>query len=211
MRQSPIFTFSTSQRKASLISHISFSIGWFGAVVVFLALAIASLTTINNLTAHACYIAMEICTWYVILPFCVFSLLTGVVQALGTKWGLYSHYWIVVKLILTLISTFLLILHLKPISDLATAANNATLPSELHANEVINLISKSGAAILALLFITSISIYKPWGKINNKYYTNTIDMQKNTSKTKIYLFVGLGILLLFIIIKHILSGGLGHH
>ncbi|HZH96176.1 MAG TPA: hypothetical protein VEY06_09840, partial [Flavisolibacter sp.] len=93
--------------KALLTSHITFSVGWIGAVAVFLALAITGLTTQDNQLARSSLIAMELSAWFVVVPFCFTSLFTGVVQAFGTKWGLFKHYWIVVKLFLTVGSTVL--------------------------------------------------------------------------------------------------------
>ena len=37
---------------------------------------------------------MELTGWDVIVPLAVASLLTGLVMALGTKWGLFRHYWV---------------------------------------------------------------------------------------------------------------------
>ncbi len=101
---------TTRITKLVLTSHITFSVGWLGAVAVFLALAITGLTSQNIQLARSAYMAMEMSAWFVIVPFCLASLFTGLIQALGTKWGLFKHYWIVVKLFLT-------ILHLLP--DLA--------------------------------------------------------------------------------------------
>lgn len=119
--------------KVVLTSHITFSVGWLGAVAVFLALAITGITSQNIQLARASYLAMEIMSWFIIVPFCLASLLTGIVQSPGTKWGLFKHYWIVVKLILTIGATILLLLHLQPISLLAgmaaeTKFSNIELP-----------------------------------------------------------------------------------
>lgn len=66
-------------RKAVLTLHITFSVGWLGAVAVFLALAITGLTSRDNQLARSSLIAMELSTWFIIVPFCLTSLFTGVV------------------------------------------------------------------------------------------------------------------------------------
>ncbi len=58
--------------KAVLTSHITFSVGWLGAVVVFLILAITGLTSQDMQTSRACLIAMELSAWFVIVPFCFY-------------------------------------------------------------------------------------------------------------------------------------------
>jgi len=74
-------------RKLGLIAHITFSVGWFGAVAAFLALAIAGLTSENAQVVASCYISMEFVTWFVIVQACAGTLATGIFQSLLTQWG----------------------------------------------------------------------------------------------------------------------------
>src|SRR5258706_780477 len=91
-------------RKFVLFTHITFSVGWFGAVVPYLALTIAGLTSHDVQVVRAAYFSMELIGWFVIVPFSIAALLTGLVQSLGTQWGLFRHSWLVVKVLLNLIS-----------------------------------------------------------------------------------------------------------
>lgn len=84
---------TSNLRKFALTGHVSSSVGFLGAVVGFLALAVAGLTHQNTQIARAAYLTMELVGWFVILPLCLASLLTGLVQSLGTAWGLFQHYW----------------------------------------------------------------------------------------------------------------------
>ena len=97
-------TMTPGVRKLALTVHIMTSIGWFGAVAGFLALAVAGLTSQDAQVVRGAYLAMDLITWFVIVPFCLASLLTGIVQSLGTPWGLFRHYWVVAKLILIVLS-----------------------------------------------------------------------------------------------------------
>jgi hypothetical protein len=72
-------------RKFALTAHVTSSVGWLGAVAGFLALAVAGLTSQNAQMARAAYLAMELITWFVIVPLGLASLLTGLVQSLGTS------------------------------------------------------------------------------------------------------------------------------
>lgn len=187
--------------KAVLTSHITLSVGWLGAVAVFLALAITGLNSQNQQLARGCILAMKISAWFVIVPLCLTSLATGIIQAALTRWGLFRYYWIVVKLFLTLGSTLLLLLHLQPINELANAAMEPTFLNREHSSHIIDLTAKSGAAILELLSIVTISIYKPWGKIQ---------MEEGASKS--WLLVGIiGLALLVLIIVHLFRGGMYGH
>jgi uncharacterized membrane protein len=84
-------TMTPRLRKFTLTAHITFSVGWLGAVIAFLALA-AAMTSQDAQTLRAAWIAMEWTGWYVIVPSVLASLLTGLVMSLGTKWGLFRHY-----------------------------------------------------------------------------------------------------------------------
>jgi hypothetical protein len=200
-----------------LTSHITFSVGWLGAVAVFIALAVTALTTMNNQIARSALLAMDISAWYVIVPFSLASLLTGLVQAFVTKWGLFKHYWIVIKLFLTIVMTILLLLHMQPISYLASVATEPSFSNSQYAKQIIDMIIKAGLAVLVLVAITTISVYKPWGKI--KRYQNANEKQfvlqnKNIKSKKswtFYLLIGLGLLILFVIIKHLSGGGMHRH
>lgn len=66
-----------SLRKFVLTAHITFSVGWFGAVAGFLSLAVAGLTSMNAQMVRSAYLAMELIGWFVIVPCSLASLLTG--------------------------------------------------------------------------------------------------------------------------------------
>lgn len=202
--------------KAVLTSHITFSVGWLGAVAVFLVLAITGLRSQDNQLVRSSLIAMKLSAWFVIVPFCLTSLFTGVVQAIGTKWGLFKYYWVVVKLFLTVASTILLLLHMQPISYLAGGATDSSFSTSQHTGQLIDLLTKAGAAILVLIAITTISIYKPWGKIqltksNNNQSINIQDKIKAKKPWTFYALIGLICLVVIIIIKHVLGSGMQGH
>ncbi len=88
---------TTQLRKVALLAHITFSIGWFGAVVPYIALVIAGLTSHNVRLVRAVYLSMELIGWYVIVPFSFAALLSGLIQSLGTQWGLFRHWWVLTK------------------------------------------------------------------------------------------------------------------
>jgi bacterial/archaeal transporter family protein len=90
----------TRLQKFTLLAHITFSVGWFGAVVPYLALAIAALTSREEQMVRAACRSMEFIGWFVVVPFSLAALLSGLVQSFGTRWGLFRHWWIVAKLIL---------------------------------------------------------------------------------------------------------------
>jgi hypothetical protein len=147
----------------ALTTHIIASVGWLGAVGAFLALAISGMTSESGPTVRAAYLAMELTGWRVIVPLCLASFLTGLIQALGTPWGLFRHYWVVTKLVIAIGATVLLMVHMQPVAEVARAAGQRLLaPADLHGIRV-QLVFDAGAAIVALLVATTLSIFKPRG------------------------------------------------
>ena len=140
-----------SLRKFVLTAHITFSVGWLGAVVAYLALAVAALTSQNAQTVRAAWIAMELIGWFVIVPLAFASLLIGVVNALGTPWGLLRHYWVLVKFLLTVFATVILLLHMPTVSYFAgIAAGTDSVSLFGLRGELIH----AGGGLLVLLMIT---------------------------------------------------------
>ncbi|MFE9748303.1 DUF2269 domain-containing protein [Saccharothrix saharensis] len=150
-------------RKLTLTAHVVSSVGWLGAVGTFLAFAVVGLTSPDEQLARAVYVAMEPATWLVIVPLSLASLLTGLVQALGTTWGLFRHYWVIAKLLLTVLATVVLLVHTQPIGHLAdSAAGTASWGGDLDGVRV-QLLVDAAAALLVLLAATALSVYKPRG------------------------------------------------
>jgi hypothetical protein len=150
-------------RKFGLTAHVTSSVGWLGAVAGFLALAFAGLTSQDPTTVRAAYVAMDLIAWYVIVPLSFVSSLTGIFQSLGTTWGLFRHYWVLIKFLMTVPCTFILLLHMQPINRLARVAAETTLFGADLGRLRIQLVADAGAAVIVLLVSTTLSVYKPRG------------------------------------------------
>lgn len=149
-------------RKFALTAHVTTSVGWLGAVAGFLALAVAGLTSRDTLLVRAAYLAMELIAWFVIVPLSLASLLTGLVSSLGTTWGLFRHYWVLIKLLITVLSTIILLVHMQPVSYLAGVAADMTM-SGADLRPRIQMVVIGGASLVVLFVTTALSVYKPRG------------------------------------------------
>ena len=147
-------------RKFALTAHVTSSVGWLGAVVAYLALVIAALTGQDAQTVRAAWIAMELTGWYVIVPLAFASLLTGLVQALGTPWGLFRHYWVLFKLLINVFATIVLLLHMPTVSFLAGVAAET---DSAHLGGLPGELLHAGGGLMVLLATTTLSVYKPRG------------------------------------------------
>lgn len=146
-------------RKFGLIVHVTSSVGWLGAIAAYLALNAAALTSQNDQTVRAAYLMMEPVAWYAIVPLALASLITGIVQSLGTPWGLFRHYWVLLSLVITVLATAVLLLHMGDVSRLADlAADQNVDPTGLGGD-----LAHSVGGLLVLLVPLVLNIYKPRG------------------------------------------------
>ena len=153
-------TMTPGLRKAVLTAHLLSSVGWIGAVIAYLALGIAAVTSQDVQTVRSAWIAMELTGWFVIVPLALAALLSGLAMSLGTPWGLFRHYWVVITLVLTLFATVILLLHLPTVSALA---NTARAADGVHLGGLGGDLFHAGGGLLVLLVIAVLNVYKPQG------------------------------------------------
>jgi hypothetical protein len=158
-----------SLRKFTLAVHLAISVGWIGAVIVYLALSVAAMTTDDAATLSAAWIGMDLAGRYAIVPLAIASLVTGIVMALGTKWGLFRHYWVAFSLLMTVLATVVLLLHMPDVTVLADAAQELTSASReepgmhLYARLQGGDLLHPGLGLIVLLTIQVLNVYKPRG------------------------------------------------
>ncbi|WP_200961608.1 DUF2269 domain-containing protein [Paenibacillus sp. Soil522] len=148
-------------RKFALTAHIASSVGWIGAVVAYLALVVATQTSQDAQTVRAAFIAMEPITWFALVPLSFASLLTGLVMSLGTPWGLFRHYWVLAKLLLTVLATLVLLSYTQTVSFLAGVAADPS--ADLDRLGGGGQFLHPGIGLLVLLLVLILSVYKPRG------------------------------------------------
>jgi ABC-type anion transport system duplicated permease subunit len=154
---------TSGPRKFALTAHVIFSVGLLGSIAAFLALAVAGLASQNTPLVRAAYLAMELIARFVIVPSAFASLLTGLIQSLGTSWGLFRHHWVLVKLLLTVVATSVLLVKMELIGYAACLAAEMTLSrADLRAAGIQLLVHAAGG-LLVLLVPAVLSVYKPPG------------------------------------------------
>lgn len=164
-------TMRPALRKLTLTAHVVVSIGWFGAATGVLALGIVGLTSEDAGLVSAAYLATEVIWKFVIIPFSLAALVTGLVQALGTQWGLFRHYWVVTKFLITIGAVILLLLHtgslLPALVSSAQSAPRVEGVAGHHHGGIpprIHLVVAASGTLVLLFIATTLSIYKPWGR-----------------------------------------------
>lgn len=155
-------------RKVVLTIHVATSVGWLGAVIAYLALDLTAVMSGDVQTVRGAYAAMEIVVVYVIGPLAVASVLIGAVNGLGTPWGLLRHYWVLVKLLLTIFAATVVLIETPTVIDLAQAAASAADPRGLPGTLLHSI-----GGLVVLLITLLLSVFKPpgmtrygWRKLN---------------------------------------------
>jgi hypothetical protein len=103
---------------------------------------------------------MERIGWRVIVPIAVGSLITGLLMALGTRWGLFQHYWVLISMLLTSLATVILILHMPTVSAMAAMAlglDGAQLQS------LGGDVPHPAIGLVVLIAVQVLNTYKPKG------------------------------------------------
>lgn len=209
-------TMTPGLRKFALTAHVTSSVGWLGAVGSFLALAVAGLTTQNGEIVRATYIAMELTGWYVIVPFCIAALLTGLIVSLGTPWGLFRYYWVLAKFLITVIAALILVGFTQTLGAIGELGASRTLSiAELRTlNQSPAL--HSGGGLLVLLVTTILAVYKPWGRTGygRREQSRAVGPDRSSSTITpwgLYVMLGIiGLVLLFLVL-HLIGGGPSRH
>ncbi|MEO7118920.1 MAG: DUF2269 domain-containing protein [Candidatus Limnocylindrales bacterium] len=149
-------------RKFVLAAHLTCSVGWLGAVAAYLALDITVATSQDSGLVRAAWIAMGLVAAWTIVPLALASLLTGLVMALGTKWGLFRHWWVLISLLLTVVATLVLLSEAGLIGRMATIAADPTI-SDVDLLALPPTLLHSAGGLLVLLVIQVLNVYKPQG------------------------------------------------
>ncbi len=142
-----------SVRRALLVVHVATSVSWLGLTLGLLTLGVTAYTTDAPATTQASYDAMKILANWLIVPVALLALVSGLVLSLGTPWGLARHWWVSIKLWLTLITFVATVFALRPTINQAAVLG---IPNT-------SLIAAPTVASSAYFFMTAISVLKPWG------------------------------------------------
>ncbi|MFJ8631161.1 DUF2269 domain-containing protein [Streptomyces sp. NPDC093568] len=146
-------------RRAALVVHVVASASWVGLTLGLLALGITAAGTGSAVTVEASVRAMKLFADWLLLPVAFLTLVSGLVLALGTQWGLARHRWVYLKFWMTLATTAATVLALRPGVNSAVAAVAAGGPLP----DAGDVLFGPVVSLSAYVFMTVISVLKPWG------------------------------------------------
>ena len=208
-------------RKLTITAHVAFSVGWLGAVAAFLVLSIAGLTSHDAEVVRGAYLSMDLISRFIVIPMCFAALATGLLQALGTPWGLFRYYWIVMKFGLAIFATIALLIHQFAVMAEAARRVSGAAAETLFSAELgplkTELVRAPSLAILLLLVVTTLGVYKPWGLTRygrRKQQERRKVQQQPESETPLgvkLFFAVIGMLVLVFVVLHLTGHGFESH
>ncbi|GLW63341.1 membrane protein [Actinomadura rubrobrunea] len=152
---------SPRMRKLTLLIHVIAAVSWLGLDVGLLTLSVTGRISDDPETIRAAYVAMDVFGDVLLIPVALFTLVTGVLLGMGTRWGLLRYHWVLTKLVLTLVAFTATVAALRP--GLEQAARDALrTPPEVGAAASDVLVAPC-VALALYTFMTVLSVYKPWG------------------------------------------------
>lgn len=204
-------------RRFTFTTHVTTSVGWFGAALVFVALAGLGLTSDDERVVRGAYLVMAPAAWFVLVPLAHASLLSGLVLSLGTAWGLFRHYWVAVKLVITAVSTGVLLVYMGTFRQMAGVAADPVVELAMVRNP--SPLVHSILASVLLLAATVLAIYKPFGMTPYGMRRSTrdgnrrapIEAQRAAPTTAWLLMMGAVAALGLLLLLHHLAGSPFHH
>ena len=202
-------TLAPALRKFTLTAHVTSSVGFLGAIAAFLALAIAGLSSKEGHIVRGAYVAMELTAWSVIVPLAIASLVTGVVQALGTEWGLFRHWWVAVKLLISIVATGILLVYMMYRQTLGELAALAAASDEVTGLRSPSPVLHATAGLVLLLTATTLSVYKPRGM--TPFGARNLERVSSTSTPRWVKMLGITALCVALLAVLLMTGvGSGH-
>ncbi|HWR48809.1 MAG TPA: hypothetical protein VN327_14545 [Pseudonocardiaceae bacterium] len=143
-------------RAVVLTVHVATSVGWLGLDGALVALEVTGLSTVDPTVRAGMTTATAVIACWVLIPVVFFALVSGLVLALSSSWGLVRHWWVLAKCGVAAVLTAAGLLFL--VHQLPQIVAGGGEPVETQ-----TLVGRSVALVL-LLAATGISVVKPWGK-----------------------------------------------
>jgi hypothetical protein len=157
--------FGPRSRRAVLSVHIIASVAWIGVDLCTLMLAVVGSDSSDVTTQRAAFVVLEPIANLLLVPLPLLALLTGILIALGTPWGLLRHYWVITSLVLTSVAAAAVLFALRPrLIQAAGRARHALDPGAAVGMLRQQIIIATSIALLVLCAVTAINVVKPWGQ-----------------------------------------------
>jgi len=167
---------TVTQKRWLLSAHLLGITAWLGASLCTLAFCITALFTTDPHLLNAVSVFIDILDHTIIRIGAGGTLLTGVLLAALTQWGLLRFYWITVKEIVSVLCVTVDLLAIRwneQLISLSASQGFHALSNPVYLTNRSLLFVGILFHIFALLGVIVISIFKPWGQRKRSSQRNT--------------------------------------
>jgi hypothetical protein len=157
-------TLSPRWRKPLLTAHVSVGAGLIGADLSLLGLAVWGW---RGSDPASVYPAMSLLSSWVVAPLAVAALITGVLQATLSAYGLLRYWWVTIKLAITLVLTGLVLFVVVPgLGEAADSALGGTSEALTEGRRVVYVVVFS-LAVAAIVLMAGLAVAKPGWRLRS--------------------------------------------
>lgn len=161
------------KKKSILVSiHVLSVASWIGGTLGMLLLAGYLQNAANGEQLFYSLASMEIIDENLLKYPALLTLITGIMLSSWTQWGLAKHYWVVIKLVLTILTILIGIFFLnKWTAGLVVTVEEMGFAALQHSpfqSKWLSIMITSSFNLFCLVLMTFITYFKPFGKIKRK-------------------------------------------
>jgi hypothetical protein len=159
---------SKSARKAVLVVHIGSAGAWIGLDVAMAVVVFTAVGSDDDRTRALCYQALKLFAVWPLFVVGLLCLASGVVLAVGSRYGLVRYWWVAAKLAVSVVIVSLVPLALRPgMNDLSDLGRELAA-GHLVTASVGDMIYPPIVSPAALLFALVLAVFNPWGRIRGR-------------------------------------------
>lgn len=151
-------------RKLILLTHIAAGGAWLGLDLALAALVFTAFIADGAAAASAAVSLAAFATWPLIIVSLV-ALGSGILLGIGSKYGLVRYWWVLVKLVLTVVLATLVAFVLAPGMDAVRGLGLIALVAGDDPAMPATMLYPPIVSTTAVTFAMVLSVFKPWGRI----------------------------------------------
>lgn len=163
----------TQKKKSILVAlHVLSVASWIGGTLAMLLLTAYLSKGANGEQLLYTMASMKIIDENLLKYPALLSLITGILLSVWTQWGLTKHYWIIIKLVLTVMTIMIGILFLSKwtagLGEMIKDMGFLALKDEQFKSTWTSILMTSSFNLVCLAFMTFITYLKPFGKVKKR-------------------------------------------
>jgi hypothetical protein len=148
-----------------LTVHVIATVSLIGTDLVLFVLGVSGF---RGADPRSVYPAASLVGTLLLQPLAIIALATGVLQVAVTSWGLFSYWWVVIKLTITAVLTTLVILVLVPaLAALAHAATGLS-PEAITSSQRLQIALVPSLAAMLLVVNVALGLFKPGWRLPSR-------------------------------------------